>query len=74
MLGDLIDRDLEMHSKRLGSEFGEHQVDFASTGEIISLKHRAYSREAFSRGVLMSAENIFDLDAGLYSFKDILNK
>jgi len=74
MLGDLIDRDLEMHSKRLGSEFGEHEIDFASTGEVITLKHRAYSREAFSRGVLLSAENILDLDAGLYSFKDILRK
>ncbi len=74
MLGDLIDRDLEMHSKRLGSEFGEHEIDFASTGEVLTLKHRAYSREAFSRGVLISAEKILDLDAGLYSFKDILNK
>ncbi len=74
MLGDLIDRDLEMHSKRLGAEFGEHEIDFASTGEVITLKHRAYSREAFSRGVLLSAENILDLDAGLYSFKDILKK
>jgi 4-hydroxy-tetrahydrodipicolinate reductase len=72
MLGDLIDRDVEMHSKRLGSEFGEHEVDFASTGEVLSLKHRAYSREAFTRGVLMSAEAALDLDAGFYTFKDIL--
>ncbi len=73
MLGDLIDRDeLEMHSKRLGSEFGEHEVDFASTGEVLTLKHRAYSREAFTRGVLMSAEKIMELDAGFYSFSDIL--
>lgn len=73
MLGDLIDRELEMHSKRLGSEFGEHEVDFASTGELITLKHRAYSREAFTRGVLLSAEAILDLDAGFYSFNEILN-
>jgi len=73
MLGDLLNRDVEMHSKRLGSEFGEHEVDFASTGEVLTLKHRAYSREAFTRGVLMSAEAILDLDAGFYSFKDILN-
>ena len=72
MLGDLIDRDLEMHSKRLGSESGEHEVDFASTGEVLTLKHRAYSREAFTRGVLMSAEAILDLEPGFYTFKDIL--
>jgi 4-hydroxy-tetrahydrodipicolinate reductase len=73
MLGDLIDRnDLEMHSKRLGSEFGEHEVDFASTGEVLTLKHRAYSREAFTRGVLMSAEAILDLEPGFYTFSEIL--
>jgi 4-hydroxy-tetrahydrodipicolinate reductase len=73
MLGELIDRDVEMNSKRLGSEFGEHEVDFASTGEVLTLKHRAYSREAFTRGVLMSAEAILDLDAGFYTFNKILN-
>ena len=72
MLGDLLDREPEMHSKRLGSEFGEHEVDFASTGEVLTLKHRAYSREAFTRGVLMSAEAILDLEPGFYTFKDIL--
>lgn len=73
MLGDLLDREVEMHSKRLGSEFGEHEVDFASTGEVLTLKHRAYSREAFTRGVLMSAEAILDLEAGFYKFSQILN-
>ncbi|MFP4020278.1 MAG: 4-hydroxy-tetrahydrodipicolinate reductase [Halanaerobium sp.] len=74
MLGDLIDReDIEMHSKRLGSEFGEHEVDFASTGEVMTLKHRAYSREAFTRGVLMSAQAILDLEPGFYTFAQILN-
>ena len=74
MLGDLIDREeIEMHSKRLGSEFGEHEVDFASTGEVMTLKHRAYSREAFTRGVLMSAEKIMELEPGFYTFAQILN-
>lgn len=73
MLGDLIDReDIEMHSKRLGSEFGEHEVDFASTGEVVTLKHRAYSREAFTRGVLLSAEAILELDPAFYTFSQIL--
>jgi len=72
MLGDLIDRDVEMHSKRLGSEFGEHEVDFASTGEVLTLKHRAYSREAFTQGVLLSAEKIMKLEPGFYSFSEIL--
>lgn len=74
MLADLIEReDIEMHSKRLGSEFGQHQLDFATTGEIITLKHRAYSREAFTRGVLLSAEKILELDPGFYNFEDILD-
>lgn len=72
MLGDLLERKPEMHSKRLGSEFGEHEINFASTGELLTLKHRAYSREAFTRGVLMSAEAILTMDAGFYKFSEIL--
>lgn len=73
LLEEILDRELEeMHSKRLGSEFGEHELNFASTGEVLTLKHRAYSREAFTRGVLMSAEAALDLNSGFYRFKDIL--
>ncbi len=64
----------EVHSKRLGSEFGEHEIEFASTGEIIKISHRAYSREAFTKGVLLSAKKIINLENGFYSFKQILNK
>lgn len=75
MLRDVINREVEeVHSKRLGSEFGEHEIEFATTGEIIKLSHRAYSREAFTKGVLLSAEKIIDLGKGLYTFKDILLK
>lgn len=74
MLRDLIDReDIETHSKRLGSESGEHELNFASTGEMITLKHRAYSREAFTRGVLMSAEKILEMKPGFYTFDKVLN-
>ncbi|MGM0500714.1 MAG: dihydrodipicolinate reductase C-terminal domain-containing protein [Bacillota bacterium] len=45
----------------------------ASTGEVLTLKHRAYSREAFTRGVLMSAEAVLDLEPGFYTFSQILN-
>lgn len=72
MLGDLLERKPEIYSKRLGSEFGEHEINFASTGELLTLKHRAYSREAFTRGVLMSAEAILTMDAGFYKFSEIL--
>ncbi|SFL89647.1 4-hydroxy-tetrahydrodipicolinate reductase [Halanaerobium salsuginis] len=73
MLAELLKQPVEIHAKRLGSEFGEHKIEFASTGELISLKHRAYSREAFSRGVLLSAEAALELEPGFYSFQDILN-
>lgn len=75
MLKNIINKQIEeVHSKRLGSEFGEHTVDFASTGELISISHRAYSREAFTKGILLSAEKIFNLKNGLYTFKEILMK
>lgn len=72
MLSELLDQNPEMHSKRLGSEFGEHEIDFASTGELLTLKHRAYSREAFSKGVLISAQKIINMEPGFYKFSQIL--
>lgn len=72
MLSELLAENPAMHSKRLGSEFGEHEIDFASTGELLTLKHRAYSREAFTRGVLMSAEAILNMEAGFYKFSQLL--
>lgn len=73
LLKNIIDKEVEeIHSKRLGSEFGEHEIEFATTGEIIKLSHRAYSREAFTKGVLLSAKRINNLENGLYTFKEIL--
>jgi 4-hydroxy-tetrahydrodipicolinate reductase len=73
MLKNFINKEIEeIHSKRLGSEFGEHEIEFATTGEIIKISHRAYSREAFTKGILFSAEKIFQLENGLYTFKEIL--
>ncbi|MDK2946727.1 4-hydroxy-tetrahydrodipicolinate reductase [Geotoga petraea] len=73
LLKNIIDKEVEeIHSKRLGSEFGEHEIEFATTGEIIKLTHRAYSREAFTKGVLLSAKRINNLENGLYTFKEIL--
>jgi len=75
LLEKILNSKIEkVHSKRLGSEFGEHEIEFASTGEIIKISHRAYSREAFTKGVLLSAKKIINLENGFYTFKQILNK
>lgn len=74
LLEKILERKVEeVHSKRLGSEFGEHEIEFANLGEIIKISHRAYSREAFTKGVLLSAKKIKSLENGFYTFKQILN-
>jgi 4-hydroxy-tetrahydrodipicolinate reductase len=66
------DRDVNTSSFRLGNVFGEHNVSFASLGEVLSIKHSATSRRTFAEGILKSAEFIKGQNAGLYSFREVV--
>ncbi len=46
------------HSLRLGSNFGRHQVIFATNGESITVTHQAENVEIFARGALQKALEI----------------
>lgn len=47
-----------VHSRRLGSYFGEHEVTFATQGESITLTHRAENVEIFALGAVTELEEI----------------
>jgi 4-hydroxy-tetrahydrodipicolinate reductase len=66
------DRDVNTSSFRLGNVFGEHNVSFASLGEVLSIKHSATSRRTFAEGILKSAEFIMGQSPGLYSFTEVV--
>lgn len=68
----LKDRDTNALSLRLGNVFGEHTVNFASLGEVLTISHSATSRRTFAEGILKSAEFIRSKTNGFHSFTDVV--
>jgi len=59
-------------SLRLGNVPGDHSVNFAGLGEVLSISHRATSRITFAEGILKSAEFAMKKESGFYSFTDVV--
>jgi len=65
-------REIHTTSHRLGNVPGDHTVNFAGLGEVISIQHRALSRRTFAEGILKSAEFALKKEKGFYSFTDVV--
>jgi 4-hydroxy-tetrahydrodipicolinate reductase len=72
LLRNAIGRDCPTHSFRLGGVPGDHSVHFANDGEILSLTHRALSRNVFALGALRAALFAVNAEKGFYTFEDAL--
>lgn len=72
MIKDILNKEVNISSLRLGNVAGDHTVSFGGLGEVISVSHHATSRRTFAEGVLRSALFIIKKKKGLYSFKDVL--
>jgi 4-hydroxy-tetrahydrodipicolinate reductase len=72
MIRNLIGRDVNISSLRLGNVPGDHSVSFGGLGEVIKITHSATSRRTFSEGVLKSILFVMDKKNGLYSFNEVL--
>lgn len=66
------DGEIGFSSVRAGSIWGEHEVIFANTSEVITIGTRALSREVFADGALEAAYWLHSKGQGLYSMKDVL--
>ncbi|WP_426349504.1 4-hydroxy-tetrahydrodipicolinate reductase [Alloiococcus sp. CFN-8] len=66
-------KDIGIHAIRGGSIVGDHEVIFASKGEIIEITHKAMSRDVFAYGALKACSFIIDKPAGLYDMNDVVN-
>ena len=64
--------DIGIHAVRAGGIVGEHSVIFASEGEQIEVRHRAYSRQTFAQGAIRAAKFLVGRPPGLYSMNDLL--
>jgi 4-hydroxy-tetrahydrodipicolinate reductase len=64
--------EIGVHALRLGGVVGDHDVLFASVGEVLTLSHRALSRDIFAAGALRAARWIVSRPPGLYQMTDAL--
>ncbi len=70
--GKRPEKEIGIHSLRLGNIVGEHEVIVATDSQVITLKHEAQSRSLFAEGALDAARFICGKQPGLYSMKDLV--
>ncbi len=58
---------------RGGTIVGDHDVIFAGTDEVITISHRAYSRNVFAKGAVQAAKFLAGKEAGLYDMSDVID-
>jgi len=64
--------EIGIHAVRAGGIVGEHSIIFASDDDVITVTHRAGSRDLFARGALRAAEFAAHAKPGLYGMQDVL--
>ena len=62
----------KIHSVRLPGLVAHQEVLFGGDGQLLTIRHDAFSREAYVPGVLLALEKIDDLPAGLTLGLDVL--
>lgn len=65
--------EIGVHSLRAGSLPGEHEVLFATTNEVLSIKHESFSNQIFADGAIKAALWLKDQPIGFYHLEDTLN-
>jgi 4-hydroxy-tetrahydrodipicolinate reductase len=66
-------KKINFNSIRKGEIIGEHEVNFSSGKEIITLNHEAFDRALYSEGALTAAKWLISKKPGLYSMRNVLN-
>jgi 4-hydroxy-tetrahydrodipicolinate reductase len=61
----LLGGDAEIHSVRLPGLVAHQEVLFGGDGQLLTIRHDTYSREAFVPGVLLALERALQLPPGL---------
>jgi len=62
---DLLPGDPSIHSVRLPGLVAHQEVLFGGEGQLLTIRHDAFSREAYVPGVLLALERLHTLRAGL---------
>ncbi|MDO4413937.1 MAG: 4-hydroxy-tetrahydrodipicolinate reductase [Erysipelotrichaceae bacterium] len=66
--------EIGIHSLRLGSEVGTHEIYIHTGNECLTLSHEAQSRAVFADGALAAAEYLITCGPGLYNMNNMIAK
>jgi 4-hydroxy-tetrahydrodipicolinate reductase len=62
---ELLGGDVRIHSVRLPGLVAHQEILFGGDGQLLTIRHDAFSREAYVPGVLLALERLPSLPAGL---------
>ena len=65
--------EIGIHSLRMGSEVGTHEVIFALGSQVITLKHEAENRALFAEGALAAAAFLLGKAPAIYTMDEIFD-
>lgn len=70
--GKKKDGDIGVHSLRMGSVFGKHEVRINTGEETLTFTHEALSRKVYAKGAIEAVKFVTKQSAGLYGIDDLL--
>ena len=71
-IDSILNKDVQIESKRIGSNNGTHEVIYESFSDLIKISHIAKNRESFALGSIVCAQWIISQN-GFFEMDDFLN-
>lgn len=66
-----VDNEIGIHSIRGGTIVGEHEVLYAGHDEVITIQHKAQSKDIFANGAIDVAEKLLYKENGYYTYTNL---
>ncbi|WP_404452229.1 4-hydroxy-tetrahydrodipicolinate reductase [Virgibacillus necropolis] len=63
--------EIGIHSVRGGTIVGEHEVLYAGHDEVITIQHKAQSKDIFANGAIDVAEKLINKENGYYTYSNL---
>ena len=71
-IDSILNKDVQIESKRIGSNNGTHEVIYESYSDLIKISHTAKNRDSFALGSIVCAQWIISQN-GFFEMDDFLN-
>ena len=65
------ENEIGIHSVRGGTIVGEHEALYAGHDELITIQHKAQSKDIFAKGAIDVAEKLIDKKSGFYTYTNL---